>query len=229
MSLGWFIALEKESTEIKKLQSQYTTHNTRVILVDHYDSFTYTIKSYLEVLGAEVCVLYYDDPKLTQLECLSPTHIVLSPGPGAPSDVWQTKALIKKIYKQYPILGVCLGHQCLIETFNGQVIPMDTVYHGKVSTIFHTGQGIFKGLKQQLNVARYHSLIVSKAHIPIDWELSAWSLDGNEQVVMGVQHTEYPLFGVQYHPEAILTEAGYQIFSNFINYTNRHKSIDSKK
>lgn len=217
MSHGWFIALEKEHLSLEKVQTHQESRKYRVILVDHYDSFTYTIKSYLEVLGAEVLVFYYDDCKLNQLEQLSPTHIVLSPGPGEPNDVQQTKTLIQKYYKQYPILGVCLGHQCLIEVFQGQIVAADVVYHGKVSTIFHTGEGLFCGLEAQLKVSRYHSLVVSDKHFPKDWRLTAWTYDAERQVIMGVQHKSYPLFGVQYHPEAILTEAGYQVFLNFLN------------
>lgn len=203
------------------------THEKHVMLIDHYDSFTQLIKAYLEVLGARVSVVQSKVLSSNALELLQPTHIVLSPGPGAPSDAPNTLAFILKYFKVYPILGVCLGHQCLMEAFGGQVVQADEIYHGKQSQIYHLGTGLFQHMPQALFATRYHSLVVSADSFPKDWHVTAWTHDRKGcELIMGVQHDSYPLFGVQYHPEAILTEQGSDIFKQFLEYrllNRKHK------
>ena len=138
----------------------------RVLIIDHYDSFTQTIKSYFEVLGAVVHIVQYDSGRLDAALNFSPTHIVISPGPGAPSAVMPTECFIQNYYQQYPMLGICLGHQCLVSALGGEAIPASEIYHGKVSTIQHTNIGIFKGLPQTFDVTRYHSLVVTQHTLP---------------------------------------------------------------
>lgn len=188
-----------------------------VVLIDHYDSFTQTIKHYLEVLYAKVSVLQYDDPALNQLERLAPTRLVLSPGPGHPREALATHTLILKHHKDYPMLGVCLGHQCMVEAFGGEVIAAHAVCHGKQSNIYHKGSGLFAGLPQAFPATRYHSLVAKT--VPKGWVSTAWTYDIHAQpVLMAMQHKYYPLFGVQYHPEAILTAHGAQILRNFLTF-----------
>ncbi|MDX2346475.1 MAG: aminodeoxychorismate/anthranilate synthase component II [Legionella sp.] len=192
--------------------------SAHVLLIDHYDSFTQLIKSYLEQLGAHVTVVQSDTLVLQNIEALAPTHIVLSPGPGHPSEAPETQNFILKYYQKYPMLGVCLGHQCLITAFGGEVIEASEICHGKVFEMHHTGKGLFKGMTEPFLAARYHSLVVSSESLPTNWDITAWTYDAREkQVIMGVQHQKYALFGVQYHPEAILTAHGSLIFEHFLS------------
>jgi len=188
----------------------------KLLLIDHYDSFTETIKSYFEVLGAEVTLVRFDDQRLKQLEVFSPTHIVLSPGPGAPSQAQPTIKLIKAYHQHYPMLGICLGHQCMIEAFGGTVNQAKHAMHGKCSSIQHSQQGIFHEIKTPFIAARYHSLIGSLQNLPSTLIATAWTKDQGETVLMGVQHRDLPIYGIQFHPEAILSHFGPDIFSNFI-------------
>lgn len=190
-----------------------------VLLIDHHDSFSQTIKSYFEQLGVLVTVVQHTDAALNQLEAFEPTRLVLSPGPGSPGEAYATQKLIQKYYKQYPMLGVCLGHQCLIEAFGGCVIQARDIHHGKQSVIHHAGEGLFSGLPSTFLATRYHSLIAEEHDLSNDWEITAWAHDeAGSRVVMGIEHRHYPLFGVQYHPEAVLTEQGMQLLINFMAY-----------
>ena len=188
-----------------------------VLLVDHHDSFTQLIKSYCEALGARVSVVQQDDAALQCLERLAPTHIILSPGPGHPSEACATQAMIRAYAGYYPMLGICLGHQCLIEAFGGKVVQAAYVCHGVQSEIYHTGQGLFTGMRRPFLGTRYHSLVACDKALPDVWEVAAWTYDAEgAHVIMGMQHRDYFMFGVQYHPEAILTEQGHRIFENFL-------------
>jgi anthranilate synthase/aminodeoxychorismate synthase-like glutamine amidotransferase len=190
----------------------------RVLLIDHYDSFTQLIKSYFEVLGARVLVVQFDALASFNIEAFMPTHVVLSPGPGHPSDAPQTQAFILAHYQKYPMLGVCLGHQCLIEAFGGDVVQAAEICHGKVFKLHHTGQGLFRGIEAPFLVTRYHSLVASKTTLPEVLAVTAWTHDAlGHSVIMGVQHRKQALFGVQYHPEAILTAHGSLIFERFLS------------
>ncbi|MDF1678406.1 MAG: aminodeoxychorismate/anthranilate synthase component II [Legionellaceae bacterium] len=210
---GWLIAHQAVSVpEVPAFVSQADKH---VVLVDHYDSFTQLIKSYFEKHHIQVSVLQFDDVALQKLETLAPTHVVFSPGPGRPSQI--TQRIILEHYKTYPMLGVCLGHQCLIKAFGGKIVQAPEVCHGKQFHIYHTDEGLFHGIPQGFLATRYHSLTVAADCVPSDWVVTAWTNDTRgRKVVMGVQHQAYPLFGVQYHPEAILTEYGNPIFEQFV-------------
>jgi len=191
----------------------------KLIIIDNYDSFTYTIKDYFDTLDIHTLVLKNDDEKVNTIEALQPDYIVLSPGPGNPNDAGYTLAVIKKYYKRYPILGVCLGHQCLVQEFGGNIIHATEIVHGKISTIFHNNEGLFANIPNQFNATRYHSLVADENTLPKQFKVTAWTYDAaNAKVVMGLQHTLFPLFGVQYHPEAALTEYGHRVFQNFLNY-----------
>jgi anthranilate synthase component II len=219
---GWLLELE-HTPEAKGLGLENSRFpHEHVLLVDHHDSFTHTIKSYFEQLGARVTVVQHTDTALNHLEAFKPTRLVLSPGPGNPQEVSSTQDLICKYYKQYPILGICLGHQCLIEAFGGYVTQAQEIHHGKQSVVHHEGEGIFTGLPSTFLATRYHSLIAEEGDLTKDWKITAWTHNKAEgRVIMGIAHQNYPLFGVQYHPEAILTEQGMQVLVNFMRC---HKS-----
>jgi anthranilate synthase/aminodeoxychorismate synthase-like glutamine amidotransferase len=188
-----------------------------VLLIDHYDSFTQLIKSYFEQLGARVTVMQSDALILESLDQLALTHVVLSPGPGHPEAAHATRAFILKYYQQYPMLGVCLGHQCLLMAFGGEMVEASEICHGKQSRIDYVSKGLFKTITSPFFATRYHSLVVSPDSVPDDWEVTAWCFDAKGSLIMmGVQHQTYKLFGVQFHPEAVLTVQGMQLFKNFL-------------
>lgn len=188
----------------------------KLLIIDNYDSFTYTIKNYFETLKVNTQVIKNDDPILEKLDELNPTWLVFSPGPGNPNDAGFTLDIIRKYYPRYPMLGICLGHQCIAQAFGGLVIYAREIMHGKQSIIHHEQQGIFAGIPNQFIATRYHSLVVDPVTLPQELEITAWA-DDECDVMMGLQHKHYPLFGVQYHPEAILTEYGYQVLENFLS------------
>lgn len=214
---GWLLELEhvpkpKVSTAVNA-RFQYE----HVLLIDHHDSFTQLIKSYFEQLGARVTVVQHTDKGLNHLEAFEPTRLVLSPGPGSPRAVSTTQDLIRKYYTQYPMLGICLGHQCMVEAFGGRVIEAQEIHHGKQSVIHHKNEGLFAGLPSTFLATRYHSLTAEEDTLPKHWKITAWTHDkAGVRVIMGIAHQNYPLFGVQYHPEAILTEQGMQVLHNFL-------------
>ncbi len=210
---GWLIAHQKVPTTETSVPTYQT--DKHIVLIDHYDSFTQLIKSYFERRHLQVSVLQFDDVALQKLEILAPTHVVFSPGPGRPSQV--TQRIILEHYKTYPMLGICLGHQCLIEAFGGSIVQASEICHGKQFKVYHTDDGLFHGIPQGFLATRYHSLAVEIDCVPSDWIVTAWTHDRQGgKVVMGVQHQAYSLFGVQYHPEAILTEYGKSIFEQFV-------------
>ena len=191
--------------------------NNNLIIIDNYDSFTHTIKNYFETLHVPTEIIKNDDPILKKLDELSPAFLVLSPGPGNPDDAGFTLDVIKQYYTQYPILGICLGHQCIAQAFGGRVIHASEVMHGKQSIIYHEQKGLFKGVPEQFTATRYHSLQVYSNCFPEELEITAWTYDNlNNNVIMGLQHRAYPLYGVQYHPEAILTQHGFLLLQNFV-------------
>jgi anthranilate synthase/aminodeoxychorismate synthase-like glutamine amidotransferase len=191
----------------------------KLILIDHYDSFTYLINDYFKQLGVQTEVIQQDDPILYQMESLNPSCIVFSPGPGHPVEATVTLDVIRRYHHMYPMLGICLGHQALALAFGGQVIHASLVVHGKQSLIYHDQQGLFHDLPSPFRATRYHSLMVEEQTLPKDFKITAWTVDANQnKVIMGMQHCVYPLFGVQYHPEAILTEHGFDVFRQFLRY-----------
>ena len=182
-----------------------------IIVIDNYDSFTYNLVQYLGELGQELRVFRNNRITIPEIEAMRPARIVISPGPGVPRDAGISEKVIEAFHKTIPILGVCLGHQGIGEVFGGSVVRAPTLMHGKTSPIFHDEKTIFRDLPQGFPATRYHSLIVT--NIPSCLEVSAQTGDG---IVMGLRHREYPVEGIQFHPESILTNAGKQLLSNFI-------------
>lgn len=190
-----------------------------ILVIDNYDSFTYNLVQYLGELGAEVAVHRNDEIEPAAIEHLAPTHIVISPGPCTPNEAGISVALVKGFAARVPILGVCLGHQCIGQAFGGRIVRADHVMHGKTSMIHHTGAGVFKGLAEPFEATRYHSLVIDKASVPDCLEVTAWTQGegGGIEEIMGVRHTAYPVQGVQFHPESILTQHGHQLLKNFLD------------
>lgn len=184
-----------------------------ILLIDNYDSFTYNLAQYLGELGAEVTVARNDAITLDEIAALAPTHIIISPGPGVPDDAGITLDLIDRFAPTIPILGVCLGHQAIGQAFGGKVVRAGRLMHGKISSILHDGKGIFTGLPSPFVAARYHSLVVDEA-LPSCLEVIARTPEGE---MMGLRHLEYPTFGVQFHPESILSRHGHQLLRNFLD------------
>jgi anthranilate synthase/aminodeoxychorismate synthase-like glutamine amidotransferase len=189
-----------------------------VVVIDNYDSFTYNLVQYLGELGADLRVWRNDEVTVDEIRRLEPTHIVISPGPGTPAeDSGISNEVIRAFYQTTPILGVCLGHQCLGHVFGGVVTRAPRLMHGKVSPVYHTGDPLFTGIPSPFQATRYHSLIVREP-LPQDFVLIAFTAEGE---VMGMKHRRYPCYGVQFHPESILTEGGKQLLSNFLQMSRR--------
>ena len=191
-----------------------------ILVIDNYDSFTYNLVQYLGELGAEIPIaadiqVYRNDQiSLEQIRQLNPAGIVISPGPGRPEDAGISLDLIRQLGPQYPILGVCLGHQSIGQVFGGQIVSATELMHGKTSAVCHKGVGVFQGLKNPLTATRYHSLVIDRQTCPEILEITAWVEDGT---VMGVRHKTYPhVEGVQFHPESVLTESGKPLLRNFL-------------
>lgn len=183
-----------------------------IAVIDNYDSFTYNLVQYLGELGSEVEVYRNDAVMLQELEQAAPSHIVISPGPGDPSQAGISNDVIQQMGMHTPILGVCLGQQCIGHVFGGQVVRAQNLMHGKASPIYHNGDQLFSGLPSPFVAGRYHSLIVDLP-LPDCLEVTAYTREGE---LMGIRHRTYPIFGVQFHPESILTEGGKIILQNFL-------------
>jgi anthranilate synthase component II len=183
-----------------------------IAVIDNYDSFTYNLVQYLGELGAEMRVFRNDAVTVEEIEALHPSHIVISPGPGDPSDAGVSNEVIHRLGPHFPLLGVCLGHQCIGEVFGGKVGRAPRLMHGKVSAIYHYGEDLFVGVPSPFDATRYHSLIVSDP-LPPELKVTAFTKEGE---LMGLRHRQYPIFGVQFHPESILTVPGKQILRNFL-------------
>ncbi len=184
-----------------------------LLMIDNYDSFTYNLVQYLGELGAELLVKRNDELSVAQILELKPEAIVISPGPCTPNEAGISLEVIDKLKGEFPILGVCLGHQAIGQSFGGKVIRASNVMHGKTSEIHHDGKTLFAGLPNPFVATRYHSLIVERDSLPDSLEISAWT-DAGE--IMGLRHKQYLVEGVQFHPESILTKAGKQLLNNFL-------------
>ncbi len=194
-----------------------------LLMIDNYDSFTFNLVQYFQQLGAEVKVVRNDALTVDQVAALAPERIVISPGPGTPDEAGVSLRVIEQLGPRIPVLGVCLGHQSIGQVYGGQVIRAGNIMHGKTSPIRHEGKGVFAGLPDGYTATRYHSLVVDKDRLPDALEVTAWTEndDGSIEEVMGLRHREYPVEGVQFHPESILTEHGHALLKNFLDGAGR--------
>lgn len=189
-----------------------------LLMIDNYDSFTYNLVQYFQRLDQDVVVKRNDELSIADIRALNPEHIVISPGPCSPNEAGISLSVVEQLKGQFPILGICLGHQTIAQALGAQVVRAREVMHGKTSQIRHSNKGAFQGLSNPLTVCRYHSLIVAKDSLPLELEITAWTENEAQQVdeIMGLCHTEMALEGVQFHPEAILTNQGLALLNNFI-------------
>ncbi len=187
----------------------------KILIIDNYDSFVHTIDYYLKCLGVETLMFKNDKVDLKALSHLNFDGILISPGPGHPRDSGCSKAVIKFYHDKLPLLGVCLGHQAIAEVFGGTVKNANSVMHGHTAMICHDADPLFKNIPNPFTATRYHSLVVQ--HLPACLKRIAWTSEGQTKVNMGIKHIQYPVYGVQYHPEAVLSEYGFEFFGNFIN------------
>jgi anthranilate synthase/aminodeoxychorismate synthase-like glutamine amidotransferase len=185
-----------------------------ILLLDNYDSFTYNLAQYLGELGCQVEVHRNDRISVEQIAQRKPERIVISPGPCTPQEAGICVELIQKLAGKIPILGVCLGHQAIGAAFGGKIIRAPKLFHGKTSQIRHDGSGVFRGLPNPFTATRYHSLIVERKSLPADLQVTA---ETDDDIIMGMQHRQYPLMGVQFHPESVLTDSGKQLLKNFLS------------
>ena len=188
-----------------------------ILVIDNYDSFTFNLVQYLGELGAEMDVRRNDELSVDEIERMAPERIVISPGPCTPNEAGVSVDVIRRLGPQTPILGVCLGHQSIGAAYGGNVVRADRVMHGKTSPIRHTGAGIFRDVPSPLTVARYHSLVIEPQSLPDELEAVAWTDEpGYETEIQAVRHREHPVWGVQFHPESIASEAGMDLLRNFL-------------
>lgn len=184
-----------------------------ILMIDNYDSFTYNLVQYIEEIGTPVTVVRNDIMGLEEIEALNPSAVVISPGPGGPKDAGISMAVIERFSGKLPVLGVCLGHQSIAETFGGKIIGAQRLMHGKTSTITADGEGIFTGVKKPFQAMRYHSLAVERGSLPDCLKVTAESEDGE---IMGLRHKSHPTEGIQFHPESIMTTIGKRLLRNFV-------------
>lgn len=189
-----------------------------LLLIDNYDSFTYNLVQYFQILDQKVSVYLNDKITINEIRALSPTHLVISPGPNSPDEAGISLEVIKALHTEFPMLGICLGHQCLAQAFGGHVISAPEIMHGKTSTILHHYQRLFKNIPNYFQAARYHSLAVEASSLPLSFSIDAWAKD----TIMAISHRQYPLFGLQFHPEAILSQFGLQLLENFLTYETQY-------
>ncbi len=189
-----------------------------ILMIDNYDSFTFNLVQYLQELGADVRVERNDALTVEEIERLAPEKIVISPGPRTPIEAGVSLELIERLGPRFPILGVCLGHQAIGQVYGGKVIRAGRIMHGKTSQIRHENNGVFAGLPDAYEATRYHSLVVERSSLPDALEITAWTEneDGSFEEIMGLRHREYPVEGVQFHPESILTQHGHALLKNFL-------------
>ena len=187
-----------------------------LLMIDNYDSFTYTLVQYFQALGQEVLVKRNDQISLREVKALQPERIVISPGPCTPNEAGLSSEIILHFYKSLPILGVCLGHQAIAQSFGATVERAPRVMHGKTSLVNHKAQGLFKDIDNPMEVTRYHSLVVNESTLPAELKATAWVEQSNE--LMAIEHISEPLVGVQFHPESVLTKNGSKLLSNFLDY-----------
>lgn len=188
-----------------------------LLLIDNYDSFTFNLAHYFEEVGVEVKVVRNDEINIQQIEALAPSHICISPGPCTPNEAGISVDVIKHFAGKMPILGVCLGHQCIAQAFGGKIIKAPKAMHGKTALIEHKGKGLFSEISRDFLVTRYHSLVVETKSLPENLTATAWCYEGVEKILMALESQTQGLYGVQFHPESIMSEFGHKILANFIN------------
>ena len=186
---------------------------TKILIIDNYDSFTYNLVQYFGILDCDVVVKRNDEITVAEIETLAPDRICISPGPGRPEDAGISNDVVREFGAKTPILGVCLGHQCIGAAFGGAIVSASRLMHGKTSPVRHRGSGVFKNLPNPFEATRYHSLIVRRDGLPACLEITAQTAEGE---VMGLQHREFPIHGVQFHPESVLTGDGMALLKNFL-------------
>ena len=189
-----------------------------ILMIDNYDSFTYNVVQYLGELKANVEVARNDQITIDDIIEMNPDSIVISPGPCTPDKAGISLSVIKSFAGKKPLLGICLGHQTIGQSFGGRIVRAKQVMHGKTSPVYHTGEGVFHGLPSPFNVTRYHSLIIEKSSLPACMQITAWTQlpDNSIDEIMGIRHRDFPIEGLQFHPESILTEHGHQLLANFL-------------
>lgn len=192
-----------------------------LFMLDNYDSFTYNLVQYLGELGEEVCVFRNDKINIADIKRLHPKRLVISPGPCTPNEAGISLEIIRHFAGKIPILGVCLGHQCIGQAFGGQIVHAKTIMHGKTSMVHHNHKGVFQGLDNPFEATRYHSLVIDQASLPPCLEVTAWTETdtGELDEIMGIHHRELAIQGVQFHPESILTQQGHDLLLNFLKHT----------
>ncbi len=188
-----------------------------LLMIDNYDSFTYNLVQYLRELGEEVVVYRNDKITLAEIDEMQPERLVVSPGPCTPNEAGISVSVIKHFAGQLPILGVCLGHQSIAQAYGGKIVRAERLMHGKTSPVFHDGRELFAGLPDPFDATRYHSLLVERASLPECLEITAWTAEGE---IMGMRHKELPVWGMQFHPESILTVTGMDMLKNFLEMTS---------
>jgi len=188
-----------------------------ILLIDNYDSFVYNLARYVRELGHEPEVVRHDAVTLDDVERLAPSHIVISPGPCSPAEAGISTDVVRRFGPHVPILGVCLGHQCIGAAYGGEIVRAGRPMHGKTSLVHHDGSGVFAGLPSPFQATRYHSLVIAPESVPSALRVTAWTDDGERSEIMGVEHREHPVTGVQFHPESALTEHGYRMLDRFIS------------
>ncbi len=188
-----------------------------ILMIDNYDSFTFNLVQYFQELGEQVTTYRNDQIDFQQIHQLNPDKIVISPGPGQPKDAGISLQLVNTFKGRIPILGVCLGHQVIAQSFGAKIIKSKLILHGKTSKVIHTNSGLFAQIKNNYNITRYHSLIVQESSLPDNFSIDAWTMDKNCKVIMGISDRQMMLYGIQFHPEAILTEFGHQLLNNFLS------------
>jgi para-aminobenzoate synthetase component 2 len=202
-----------------------------LLVLDNYDSFTFNLVQYLGELAtehpiaADLRVERNDALSVDQIRALEPAAILISPGPGDPDQAGVCLDVLRELGPTVPTLGVCLGHQCLAQVFGGRVVRADELMHGKTSPVLHGGQGVFAGLPSPLTATRYHSLIAERASLPAELEITAWLEDGT---IMGLRHRHFPLEGVQFHPESVLTQDGHRLLANFLRQATQHQQPSAR-
>ncbi|MDP6104034.1 MAG: aminodeoxychorismate/anthranilate synthase component II [Gammaproteobacteria bacterium] len=190
-----------------------------LLMIDNYDSFTYNLVQYFGELGQNVAVHRNDEITIKEIDKLSPDYLVISPGPCTPNEAGISIEAIKHFAGKIPMLGVCLGFQAMAQAFGGNIVGAKKIMHGKVSAVYHNGNGVFSKLTNPLNATRYHSLVAEQTSLPDCFEVTSWTQDSNEDIdeIMGIKHKKFNIEGVQFHPESILTEYGHQMLENFLN------------